>query len=120
MANYEVSDLLQSSGKSIVNGFKLPFQLSHWDSVYGFFVLLKGAATTPSADITLNFQGSIDGISAWMDLGSVVTVSGNALSSEVAIYPPVGTSLRPFVRIVFTIPSDASLIMDTLKITRRL
>lgn len=120
MSNLEIIDLLQSNGKSIRSGASIEFQLTHSDTVHGIWVLLDGISITPTTNITLRFESSINGKGAWVDLGSVATIAGSILQSEIEIYPPAGTSLRPFVRIRFEIPPDASLVMNTLQRTKRL
>lgn len=118
MINFEVSDLLHNKGRTIRNNDVFPIPLTHYDSVNGVWLILQGVAATSGAAVSVQFAGSVDGVNEWENIGSAVTLV-TTFSTEIEIMPATSSTLRPFLRALFTIPATASLTLSNFKRTKR-
>jgi hypothetical protein len=114
--NYEVLDLNHNLGKTILNGRKVSFQISHLDSVNGVYLLLAGTAT--GAACSVQFAGSVKESSNYVNIGAPLTLTGS-FANEIELTPAVNTTLRPFIRATFTVPSGSTLVIPNFNRTKR-
>lgn len=96
------------------------FNLTSEDSAYGIFVTVDHPTINDTATVAL--EGSTEGNGRWQALsafGDAPTTDGTSIvtgttQSVVSVFPAVGQSLPPYMRLKFTAGNGGSLIISRI------